>query len=212
MTAASAQPPNPVALRLAALLAYPALVILALWLQEPGLRALGLPLLAVALVGLWPRHTPGRVILISSLVLALLVVSLPSLALWPPGLACLGVAVWFASTLKPGTDPAIKRFATAVHEILGRTLPAETEAWTRAWTAIWTLLLVMIGTVAIGLAVADMTGWWLAWIMAIAPLIALSTLMIEHFLRIRRFPDHEPLSLKQFLLLLGHIRPEQLGR
>jgi uncharacterized membrane protein len=212
MTVASAQPPNPVAFRLAALLAYPALIIVALWLQEPGLRALGLPLLAVALVGLWPEHTPGRVILIASLVLAGLVVGVPSLALWPPGLACLGVAIWFASTLKPGSNPAIKRFAIAVHEIRGQTLPLETDAWTRTWTAIWTVLLVMIGTVAIGLAVADLTGWWLAWIMGISPLMAITTLIVEHCLRVRRFPDHEPLSLKQFLLLLSHIRPEHLAR
>lgn len=212
MTIASALPPNPVALRLAALLAYPLLVIMALWLQEPGLRALGLPLLAVALVGLWPNHTPGRLILITSLVLALIVAGLPSLALWPPGLACLAVAAWFGSTLKAGRDPAIKRFAKAVHDTRGMTLPSGTEGWTRAWTAIWTVLLMLIGGVAIGLAVSDQAGWWLAWVMGAAPVIVITTLIIEHVLRRRHFPDHEPLSLAQFLALLTRIRPEQLGR
>ncbi len=212
MTAASAQPPNPIALRLAALLAYPLLVIVALWLQEPALRALGLPLLAVALVGLWPVHTAGRVVLLASLLLAALVVSLPSLALWPPGLACLAVAAWFASTLRAESDPAIKRFARAVHDHLGMTLPAETEGWTRTWTAIWVVLLSLIGSVAIGLAVTNQAGWWLIWILAVAPLMVISTLTLEHVLRRRRFPDHQPLTLGQFLITLVRVRPEQLGR
>lgn len=212
MTIVSAQPPNQMVLRLAALLAYPAIVIVALWLQEPGLRALALPLLAVALVGVWPDHLAGRLILIASLALAGLLVSLPGLALWPPGLACIGVAAWFASTLIPGKDPAIKRFATVIHKTRGTSLPPHIDGWTRAWTAIWAVLLTVIGGVAIGLAVVDLSGWWLTWVMGVAPLLIMTTLVLEHLLRQRRFPDHEHLSLGQFLSMLISVRPEQLSQ
>lgn len=212
MTTVSAQTTNSITLRLAALLAYPALVFAALWLQEPGLRALGLPLLAIALVGVWPCQLAGRLILIASLVLAGLVVSLPGLALWPPGLACLGVAAWFASTLIAGREPAIKRFAIIVHKARGKALPPNIDGWTRAWTATWAILLTLIGAIAVGLAAFDLSGWWLTWVLGVTPLLIITTLVLEHLLRQRHFPDHEPMSLVQFLGMLISVRPEQLGQ
>lgn len=199
-------------LRLTALLAYPALICLALLLERPELRSLGLPLLAVALVGFRPRRRPGQVVLIGSLVLMLVVINFPSLALWPPGLICLAVAAYFGATLRPGQRPMIERIAKLVHDQQGRSMEPESLPWMRAWTLGWALLLTLIGGVATALAALDLAGWWLLWITVVTPLIFVATLVGEYLLRRRRFPDHEHWPLARFLALLASIRPEQVTR
>jgi hypothetical protein len=208
----SALPRSVTAFRLAALIGYPTLIILALWLNEPSVRALGLPLLAIALVGPWPRRWPGRSLLLASLLLALLVITMPALALWPPGLICIAVAVWFAQTLRAGKQPAIARFAALVHESQGREMPTDSNAWLRLWTGLWALLLAGLGSGALVLAQTDQAGLWLAWVLGVIPLAIFSTLALEHLLRQHRFPEHEHWSLGRFLLMLARIRPEQLAR
>ncbi len=212
MTAASL-PRNPSgSLRLAALLAYPSLICLALLLERPELRSLGLPVLAIALVGPLPRARAGQVLLIGSLVLMLLVVNFPSLALWPPGLICLAVAVYFGATLRRGQTPLIERIATLVHEQQGRDIEPESRPWMRGWTIAWTLLLTLIGGMATTLAALDLAGWWLFWITLATPSIFITTLIAEYLLRRRRFPDHDHWPLRRFLGLLASIRPEQVAR
>ncbi len=212
VTAASFPRLSSSGLRLAALLAYPTLICLALMLERPELRSLGLPVLAIALVGPWPRQRPGQVILVSSLALMLLVVNFPTIALWPPGLICLAVAAYFGSTLRPGQRPLIERIATLVHEQQQREVDPDSLPWMRRWTLGWTLLLTLIGSVATLLAALDQAGWWLLWITIAAPLIFVATLISEYYLRRRRFPDHEHWPLGRFLALLASIRPEQVTR
>ncbi|TVR96485.1 MAG: hypothetical protein EA418_05435 [Wenzhouxiangellaceae bacterium] len=212
MTVTGSPPQAAAGIRLAALLAYPGLIALALSLERPELRALGLPLLALALVGPRPRHWPGRLLLIASLLIMVVVIQLPALALWPPGLICLAVAGYFAATLRAGSRPLIERIATLVHERQGRQVEPESLPWMRAWTAAWAMLLTLIGTTATILAALDQAGWWLAWITLAAPTLFISALIGEYLLRRRRFPDHEHWPLRRFLALLASIRPEQVAR
>jgi len=195
-----------------ALIAYPALICLALLLERPELRSLGLPVLAIALVGPWPAQKAGKVLLIASLLLMLVVLNFPSLALWPPGLICLAVAAFFASTLRAGQRPLIERIARLVHEQQGRDVEPESLPWMRAWTAGWAVLLTVIGAVATALAAADLAAWWLLWITVAAPILFLGTLVSEYFLRRRRFPDHDHWPLRRFLSLLASIRPQQVAK
>ncbi|MFU8830693.1 MAG: hypothetical protein ACNA7J_00935 [Wenzhouxiangella sp.] len=212
MTRASIPPPRPVALRLLALVSYPLLILVALWSQQPELRALGLPLLAVALVGPWPAATAGWAILLASLLLAAAVLALPALALWPPALVCLAVAAWFAHSLHGNSRPVIERFAAVVHEDQGREMPTESLAWMRGWTLGWAILLTVLGTVALILAITHLTTLWLIWIMGVMPLMGFATLGLEHTLRRRRFPDQEHWPLGRFLITLFRIPPNRIVR
>jgi uncharacterized membrane protein len=208
----STQPKSLAAIRLLALLAYPTLILIALWTREPGLRSLSLPLLAMALVGPWPAHRPGQTLFLGSLILALIVLYLPTLALWPPGLICLVVAAGFGLSLRPGQQPLIERFAAVVHATHGREVPRGSLAWLRGWTWLWTGLMTGIGLVALYLAATDRPSLWATWIMIVAPTLIFGTVALEYLLRRRRFPEHEHWTLGRFLMMLARIRPGQLAR
>jgi uncharacterized membrane protein len=212
MTGADNTMPNPALIRLIALIAYPALIGIALAVDQPSLRALGLPLLAIALVGLRPAHWPGRALLLASFGLALLVLLAPTLALWPPGLICLATAAWFAQSLLPGRQPLIARFAAVVEAHRGEPLPPDSAGWLRGWTWAWAGLLSGLGATAIVLAARDQASLWLLWVSAVIPGTVLVTLIAEYLLRRLRFPAQDHWSLGQFLMLLSRIRPEHLAR
>lgn len=199
-------------LSLLALLGYPVLILVSLWLDRPELRALSMPLLAVALVGGWPASTGGRALVLSSVALAAIVIAAPALALWPPGLACLAVAAFFALSLRPGRQPLIERFAQAVHRDQGLPMPGNSEAWMQRWTALWAILLAVIGAVTLTLAIVDRPVAWLVWVVLIGPLLGLAGLIAEYLLRRRHFPEIEHWTLGRFLVLLTRVRPKQLVR
>lgn len=203
---------SPRFLSLFALSCYPLLIIVSLWLDQPELRAATMPLLAVALVGGWPTTTGSRALVLGSVFLAALVITVPALALWPPGLACLGVAAFFALSLRPGRQPLIERIAQAVHRDQGLPMPGNSEVWMHRWTAFWAVLLGLIGTVSLALAIVDRPVVWLVWVVVIGPLLGLSVLIVEYLLRRRRFPDAEHWTLGRFLVMLARVRPEHLAR
>ena len=198
--------------RLLAVLAYPSLIVVALWLQQPSLRALGLPLLAIALVGLWPSQRFGQWVLFASIGLAFGVVLRPDLALWLPSVFCLAVAAWFGLSMRPGHCPLIARFALLVHAQQGQSPPPDAAPWLKYWTGWWSLILAWISAVAIVLIRADQALLWLLWMLGVLPTVMVATLIAEYGLRRRRFPDYDHGSLGQFLLALTRIRPEQLLR
>jgi len=212
VTPACIPPSRPVALRILALLAYPILIVIALWMQQPELRALALPLLAVALVGPWPTEIAGRVVLLGSLLLAAAVFALPALALWPPGLICLVVAAWFAQSLQVDRRPVIERFAAVIVEDQGGEIPTDSLAWMRGWTLAWAILLAILGVIALALAIANLTSLWLAWVMGAMPFLVFFTLWLEYTLRKSRFPDQEHIALGKFLLLIYNTPPERVAR
>lgn len=202
---------NPALLRLIALLAYPALIGVTLWLGQPAWRALGLPLLALALVGPWPSHPAGRAVLLLSLPLAAAVIISPALALWPPGLICLATAAWFGQSLLSGRQPLIQQFANLIQARQGGELPDDAEAWLRGWTWLWMALLGLLGGVALLLAATAQASLWLLWVSLVIPGLVLLTLVSEYLLRRWRFPAHEHPSLVRFLMQLAHLRPGHLA-
>lgn len=197
--------------RLLALLAYPMLVIASLAFEAPQLRALGMPLLAVAIVGPGPMTAARTGVLAGSVILAGAVLLQPALALWPPGIVILATAAWFGLSLRPGSTPLIKQFAIAVHQLEGTRIPDDTGPWLRSWSWIWTLLLTVLGAIALALALLDWASIWLLWIMGIVPATIGATLVLELACRRRRFPDHPHPSTWRFLADLSRIQPRHLA-
>lgn len=203
---------HPVLIRLLALLAYPLLVAVAMLLDQAAIRALGLPLLVVAAVGPWPGDRHGRLLILASLAMAVVVLAIPVLALWPPGLICVAAATWFGLSLRQGRQPMIERFARAVQAHRGDPLPPDSLAWLRAWTWVWTIQLAVLGSFALLLAARDQAALWLVWVSLVIPGFALISLIAEYWLRRLRFPEDDHWTLAQFLGSLARIRPEQLPR
>ncbi|MEX0915988.1 MAG: hypothetical protein WDZ60_08845, partial [Wenzhouxiangellaceae bacterium] len=106
-------------LRWLALAGYPALVVLAWWLEQPGYRALGMPLLAVAVVGV-PRTWARAGVVAAASLPAGLVFLYPALALWPPSLILLALTTLFAYSLGRARRPMIERFARTPRGIHGQ--------------------------------------------------------------------------------------------
>lgn len=202
---------SPAYWRLMALLAYPLLVLIALALGAPQLRALAMPLLALAIIGPGPMNGPRAGLLAGALVLTVAVLLKPALALWPPGLICLAAATWFGLSLRPGNTPLIERFAAAIHELDGTPRPDGSGPWLRGWTWLWTVLMTVIGVVALLLAALDWASHWLLWMLAVAPASIFSVLVLELLLRRRHFPEQTHPSVRRFLLDLAHIQPRHLA-
>lgn len=188
-----------------AALGYPVLIILSVWLQHPQLRSLGLPLLAVAVIGPLPRSRKSIAILLITLMLALLVLWKPVLALWPPSLLCLSAAIWFGLSLRVGETPLIKRFAIIVLSSHGYSLPRNSESWMRCWTVLWAALMALLGIVGVALAVAGMVLVWSIWMMVVTPSSMLVLLLLEFYLRRYRFPEQPRWSPFYFLQTVVRI-------
>lgn len=189
------------------LASYPLLILVALWLGEPRLRALALPVLGLALVGPPPFSRIDTLILSTALALALASVLFPTIALWPPAFACLGVAVLFGASLVPGRTPLIEDLARQMHALIDTPLPDNSQGWLRFWTGVWTVLMTVLGVVALGLAFEDRASMWLVWMSMVAPLAMISTMLLEFLLRRWRFPGAEHIPAGRFLVLLVHVRP-----
>lgn len=200
------------AVRPVCLIAYPILVLTGAWFDKPGLRVLTLPVLGLALFGPWLNQLRGWLAMALILCLTLLALWWPEAALWPPSLICLALAVWFGLSLLPGRQPLIERFARALHDTRGESLPTGSGAWLMAWTVIWVIVMAALGATAAGLAMVDSAGLWLLFTTTVMPIVIFLTLGLEFVLRLKRFPDYPHLSLSQFLKAIMRLRPEQLLR
>jgi hypothetical protein len=189
---------------------YPALVVLAWWLEQPSYRALGMPLLALAVVGV-PRTWASAGVVVTASLLAGLVFVYPALALWPPSLILLTLAALFAYSLGRARRPMIERFARVIEADRDQHLPPGSSAWLRHWTLAWVLILGGLGLGAAALAATDAAAWWLIWVVGVVPASVLLTLIVELRLRRHRFPQHPPWSLPGFLLAIVRIRPDRLS-
>ncbi|NEZ02592.1 hypothetical protein G4Y73_00340 [Wenzhouxiangella sp. XN201] len=212
MTAQPARQPNIPPWRLVALALYPVLIYLSLHFQQPALRSACLPLLALLLLGLFPSWPARALVMTIALALAAVALFLPGLALWPPGLIFVGLAVWFATTLRPGQTPVIERFAVLVHARNGTVAPSGATGWLWHWTLAWAVVLATIGAIALYLAWYDLSAAWLAWVVIAAPAIMLATLWSELLLRRRRFPDETHPGLFRFLIDVVRIQPRHVAR
>jgi len=193
-----------------ALAGYPIIIVLALITEQPQLRALTMPLLAIALVGPWPDQIVGRVVLGLSVAAAVVVMIWPTFALWPPGLICLSAAVWFAVSLLPGHQPRIHQFAALAVEHHQQSLPVDSDRWLRGWTWAWTIALTGLALGALALAAAQQAMFWLMWVVVVMPLVMLGLLLGELYLRRWRFPDEPRWSALFFLRTMARIHPGQL--
>ncbi len=198
--------------RWAVLAAYPVIVLLALMLDHPEIRALSLPLLAIGVVGPLPASLASRVLLLAATLLAALVLFEPTLALWPPGLVCLGVAAWFGLSLLPDREPRIQQFAAWALAMHDRKLPENSAGWLRAWTLLWTLMLSGYGMITLVLAMTEQASLWLVWVFLIMPLLMIVLLLSEHYLRRFRFPDQPRWTASFFLRTLAQIQPRQFNQ
>lgn len=197
--------------RLAALVAYPVLVWSAVGFGAEWLRAVTLPLLALAVIGGLPGTVAASGLFAASLVLALATLLAPDLALWPAGLVCLGMAVWFALSLA-GREPLIRRFAAEICRQAGRVLPPDSDTWFRRWTLTWSVLLAALGAGAVTLAILGRPEIWLIWVSGVIPVSCAIVFMAEFFLRPLRFPGEARWGLVQFITHLMRVRPGHLAR
>ncbi|MCA1779809.1 MAG: hypothetical protein LC637_10615 [Xanthomonadaceae bacterium] len=189
---------------------YVGLVVVAWWLEQPSYRALGMPLLAIAVVGVPRTWTTAGVVVAASL-LACLVVLHPVLALWPPSLILLSLAALFAYSLGRARKPMIERFARVLEADRNQQLPPGAEPWMRRWTWVWVLILGGLGLGAAALAATDAAAWWIIWVVGVVPASMLLTLLVELRLRRHRFPQHPPWSLSGFVIAVARIRPHRLS-
>lgn len=191
---------------------YPVLIYLSLHFQQPALRSACLPLLVLLFLGLFQSWPARALVMIIALGLAAAAWLLPGLALWPPGLIFVGLALWFATTLRKGQTPVIKRFAELVHAHNGTVAPQGATGWLWRWTLAWAIVLAAIGAVALYLAWHDHSAAWLVWVVIGAPAIMLATLWSELLLRRRRFPDETHPGLFRFLIEVVRIQPRHVAR
>lgn len=212
MEGASHTSASPPAWRLVAIIAYPALVLISVWLDEPRLRAVSMPLLALALVGPVPTGVRWWLLMTAAVALGAMVMVWPALALWPPGLICMALGAWFALSLRRNSIPAIERFALAIHASEGGSPPADAGRWMQGWTLAWAGLLTALGLVASILAAGDLAGWWLVWVAIVTPALVTGCLLAEFWWRRHRFAGHDHMTLRRFLTAMACIRPGQVHR
>lgn len=202
--------PDILILRWLALAGYLALVVLAWWFEQPGYRAMGMPLLAIAVVGV-PRTWVRAGVVAAASLLAGLVFLYPAVALWPPALILLALTALFAYSLGHARRPMIERFARAIETDRNQNLPPGATAWLRQWTRVWVLVLGGLSLGAAALAATGAAAWWLVWVVGVVPACVLFTLILELRLRRHRFPEHPPWSVPGFLVAIARVRPERLS-
>lgn len=197
-------------LRWLALTGYPALVVLAWWLEQPGYRAATMPLLAIAVVGIPRTWARGGVVAAAAL-LAGLVALYPALALWPPALILLALTALFWHSLGRARRPMIERFARVMEADRDQHPPPGSSVWMRQWTWAWVLILGVLGLGAAVLAATDSVAWWIIWVVGAVPASILLTLTLELCWRRHRFPQHPRWSLPGFLIAIARIRADRLS-
>ena len=108
----------------------------------------------------------------------------------------LGLAAWFAATLRRGSRPMIARFAARERG----TLEPELVGYTRRLTIVWVLFFVAMAAIAAALSLA---GWTVAWVAfaLVGNFVLIAALLVgEYLYRKRRFAH------------LRHAPPSQMWR
>ena len=102
---------------------------------------------------------------------------------------------WFASTLRPGSEPLVTRVARCVHG----TLKPEIESYTRSVTIAWCVFFTAQLVVSLVLfLLAPLETWSLFVNVLNAPLVVLM-FAGEYLVRIVRHPDHPRASIASTL-------------
>jgi uncharacterized membrane protein len=124
--------------------------------------------------------------------------TLPFLAYVPPLVAFALMAVFFARTLREGSEPLINRIARREHP----DLPPDMARHARRLTAIWAGCFVVLFLVALGLAPFLPLESWARWVQGLGYLVPGALFVGEHAYRLRRFPERAQGSLPE---LVPHV-------
>lgn len=189
------------------LLAYPVTLHLSIIYQQSWLGpvlVIGLAAL-IAIPLLLNRNTLAISILLACICLAVIttqVWSIQTLIFWPPILIHLVLGLVFLNTLSPGRTPLITWIAT----IIEGSLSAEEKSYTRNVTRVWVAVLLLLSVESAVLAIYAPLQLWSLFTNGINYGILVFTLVIEYWIRIRKFPHFSHSGLFGFLSSLTRIR------
>ena len=107
----------------------------------------------------------------------------------------LGLAIWFASTLREGAVPLITRLAARVH---GTLTPAK-RRYTRTVTAIWAGTLAGVAMLSLLLYTWLPFAHWALFADAASPLLLAALFFGEYALRYRLHPEFERAHLRDMV-------------
>jgi uncharacterized membrane protein len=175
-------------LALLACCAYPVLAHAAATLNEPRWAALGLTLVAWAILRGLQRPLPA--VLLGG-VICLLTLGLANrypdwLLSAPPVAINLALCALFGATLRGGHEPLVSRFA----RIVRGTLAPELAAYTRRLTWAWTVFFAVIALASLGLALFASKWAWSLFTNVVSPLLVGLFFLGEHVYRRVRFRNY----------------------
>lgn len=178
--------------------------------------ALLLPVLAMAAIGAWRAGRRAVALLAIGASLTLVVqaatgggFSVEQLWLLQHVGAHLGLAVWFAMTLAPGSMALITRLAQRVH---GGLTPALAR-YTRRVTLAWAVYFAAMAAISVVLYALAPFAWWASFANLLTPLTAVLMFVGEFALRYRLHPEFERATMAQALgAYAEHRRAAPTGR
>jgi uncharacterized membrane protein len=111
----------------------------------------------------------------------------------PPVAINLAFGAWFASTLRPGREPCIARFARLAH---GGTLPTDVASYARGLTWVWTALFFGLAVVGLVLAIFAPLVVWSTFTNLVSYALVAALFVGEHVWRRVRFAQqgHVPIG------------------
>jgi uncharacterized membrane protein len=121
----------------------------------------------------------------------------------PPVLINFAFAAFFATSLAPGRDPVISRYARRERG----TLEPDLARYTRTLTVLWAVFLAAMGIVAAILAVASPLAVWSLFCNVISYALVATFLLGEYAYRRLRFRHYRHASLAAFLRNVARGRP-----
>jgi uncharacterized membrane protein len=160
------------------------------WL--PAITAV-LAVVALVLAAVLARRAAGKVIAVvaCAAVVAVVMVAPGVLLYSPPVVIPLVAGAAFASTLLPGAEPLVSRFA----RLERGPLPPDLAGYTRTLTWIWAALLFAIAASALLLALFASLATWSLFTNVVSYLLLAGLFLGEYAYRRRHFPQYRHASL-----------------
>lgn len=190
---------------LVACCAFPLLSHLGAVLAQPLWTAIGVALLAWALLssrfGVLGAVVPGLLVLAVGLGLSQLIPAGVRSA--PPVILNIGLGTLFAITLTQGREPMVSRFARIER---GGNLPPDLVAYTRALTGLWAMFFIVMTTISVGLALWGSVTAWSLFTNVLNYVLVVAFFMLEYGYRRFRYRHYEHASPREILRRLHTYR------
>jgi len=168
--------------------------------------AIGLVALLLAAATRRPRMLAGAAAIAAAAAAAGVAAAWPGVLLFaPPVLINFAFAAFFATSLAPGRDPVISRYARRERG----TLEPDLARYTRTLTVLWAVFLATMGIVAAVLAVASPLAVWSLFCNVISYALVATFLLGEYAYRRLRFRHYRHASLASFLRNVASGRPSR---